>query len=108
MLLMGIDVGTIGVKTVLVSEKGELKAESTHTYPLLSPKPNWFKQNPEDWWSATVQSIKQVCTSAKIRSCDIAGVGLSGQYPGLVLLDKHHKVLRPCILWNDQRTAVQS
>jgi xylulokinase len=108
MVLLGIDVGTTGLKTVLVSEKGKVKAESTHTYPLLSPKPNWFEQNPEDWWSATVQSIKQACAAAKIRSCDIAGVGLSGQYHGLVLLDKHHTVLRPCILWNDQRTAFQS
>jgi xylulokinase len=108
MLLLGIDVGTTGVKTVLVSEKGELRAESTHAYPLFSPKPNWFEQNPDDWWNAAVHSIKQACTAAQIRSGDIAGVGLSGQYHGLVLLDKHHTVLRPCILWNDGRTASQA
>jgi xylulokinase len=108
MYIMGIDVGTTGVKTILVSEKGKLIAESTHSYPLLSPKPSWFEQNPDDWWKATVLSIKQMIEEAGIDTSGIIGIGLSGQYHGLVLLDKNHNVLRPSILWNDQRTAVQS
>jgi len=108
MYLMGIDVGTSGVKAILVSEKGELKAESTHTYPLYSPKPSWFEQNPDDWWEATVLSTRQMFHEAGINPTEIAGIGLSGQYHGLVILDKNHKVLRPSILWNDQRTAAQS
>ncbi len=108
MYLIGIDVGTTGVKSILISEKGELKAESTHSYPLHSPKPSWYEQNPDDWWKATVLSIKQMIHEASIDTSEVAGIGLSGQYHGLVILDKNHRVLRPSILWNDQRTAAQS
>ncbi len=108
MYLMGIDVGTTGVKTILISEKGKLCAESTYSYPLYSPKPSWFEQNPDDWWQAVVSSIQQILVKMSVDSSEIKGVGLSGQYHGLVILDKNHKVLRPSILWNDQRTAEQS
>ena len=108
MYLMGIDVGTSGVKTILISEMGELKAESTESYPIHSPKPSWFEQNPDDWWKATVKSIRQMMGKAGIDVSEISGIGLSGMYHGLVILDKDHKVLRPSILWNDQRTAAQS
>jgi xylulokinase len=108
MHLMGIDVGTTGVKTILISEKGELKAECTESYPLSSPKPSWFEQNPDDWWKATVSSIRRMMGSAGVDAAEVAGVGLSGMYHGLVIVDKNHCVLRPSILWNDQRTAAQS
>ena len=108
MYLLGIDVGTTGVKTILISEKGELKAESTYSYPLHSPKPSWYEQSPDDWWKATVLSIKQIINEASIDLSELVGIGLSGQYHGLVILDKNYKVLRPSILWNDQRTAAQS
>ena len=108
MYVMGIDIGTTGVKTVLISEEGHVKAESTHAYPLISPKPNWFEQNPEDWWEATVTAIRRMIHESGIDPDCIAGTGLSGQYHGLVILDKDHRVLRPSILWNDQRTGEQS
>jgi len=108
MYLMGIDVGTSGLKTILITEKGALKAENTQTYPLHSPKPSWFEQNPEDWWNAALHGIKQMLFDAKIDSSEIAGIGLSGQYHGLVILNQDNRVIRPSILWNDQRTAAQS
>jgi xylulokinase len=108
MYLMGIDVGTTGVKTLLISETGALKAECTESYPLSSPKPSWFEQNPDDWWEATVASIRHMMDRAGIDPSEIAGIGLSGMYHGLVIVDKNHRVLRPSILWNDQRTAAQS
>jgi xylulokinase len=108
MYLMGIDVGTSGTKTILITERGELKAESSHSYPLHSPNPSWFEQDPDDWWDATVKSIKKMMSESGVKGSDVAGIGLSGQYHGLVILDKDHRVLRRSILWNDQRTARQS
>jgi xylulokinase len=108
MYMMGIDVGTSGVKTVLISEKGALKAVASTSYPLSSPRPSWFEQNPEDWWKATVMCVNQMLHGGDVDPSEIAGIGLSGQYHGLVILDKDHRVLRPSILWNDQRTQAQS
>jgi len=108
MYLMGIDVGTSGVKTILISRKGILKAEATNSYPVHSPKPSWFEHDPEDWWNATVKSIHQMLGKTGIDVAEIDGIGLSGMYHGLVILDNNHKVVRPSILWNDQRAASQS
>jgi xylulokinase len=104
-LLLGIDVGTTGAKAVLVEPGGAVIAEATTEYQMSVPRPGWAEQNPDDWWQATVASIKQVlgCTGGD----SIAGIGLTGQMHGLVLLDEAGTVLRPCIMWNDQRTAVQ-
>ncbi len=107
MYLMGIDVGTTGVKAVLISQSGETVAEATNSYPVYSPRTNWFEQNPEDWWNAAVLSIQQMLKSSGIDPSRVAGIGLSGQYHGLVLVDRELRVLRPCIMWNDQRTAQQ-
>ncbi len=104
MHVIGLDIGTTGVKSILIDQSGSLKAESTVSHPIHSPKTNWFEQNPEDWWSATVRSIKEIVAGSGVDRRQIAGIGLSGQYHGLVLLDKGGAVLRPCILWNDQRT----
>jgi len=108
MYLMGIDIGTTGVKTILISADGKSIAEDNKSYKLYSPKTNWFEQNPDDWWECTVSSIQQMLKDSKIDASEIVGIGLSGQYHGLVLIDKNYKSLRPCILWNDQRTAKQS
>ncbi len=108
MHLLGIDVGTSGVKAMLLSAAGEVKAQSTHSYALSSPHNGWFEQNPEDWWNATVLSVREVLAHAAVKPSEVGAVGLSGQYHGLVLLDANGKVLRPCIIWNDQRTADQS
>ncbi len=103
--LIGIDIGTTGVKTILINQKGAVVAKSIKEYPLQTPKPGWAEQNPEDWWQATVASLKEILT--KINPADIAGIGLSGQMHGSVFLDKNNRVLRPCILWCDQRTTKQ-
>ena len=108
MHLMGIDVGTTGVKVILISEDGQVLAEQTSSYPTSSPNPSWFEQNPEDWWTATVACIREMVEANGIKLSEITGIGLSGMYHGLVLLDREYNVIRPCILWNDQRTATQS
>jgi len=105
--LMGIDVGTTGTKTILIDEAGKIISSSLEEYPLYTPRPNWAEQNPEDWWSATIKSIKGVLAKSGIKGEEIKGIGLSGQMHGAVLIDKNYKVLRPCILWCDQRTAKQ-
>ena len=100
---MGIDIGTTGVKTLVLDEKGKVITSITEEYPLYTPKPNWAEQKPDHWWKATVQTIKK--TLRKVKPAKIAAIGLSGQMHGSVFLDKDYKVLRPCILWCDQRTA---
>ena len=106
MYLMGIDVGTSGVKVIVISEKGKLVSEQTSSYPIHSPFPSWFEQNPEDWWAATVECIRKIISDFRFDPLEVCGIGLSGMYHGLVLLDKECHVIRPCILWNDQRTAL--
>lgn len=105
--LIGIDVGTTGAKTILIREDGKLMATSFKEYPLHTPYPKWAEQNPEDWWRATVESIREVISESGVKPDDIKGLGLSGQMHGLVLIDKDHNVLRPAILWCDVRTTEQ-
>lgn len=105
--LIGIDVGTTGSKALLVDGDGVVKASATTEYPMFTPQPLWAEQNPTDWWAATVTSIKQVLTRGDVKSNQVVGLGLTGQMHGLVLLDAQGEVLRPCIMWNDQRTAAQ-
>lgn len=106
--LLGIDVGTSGTKTVLFQENGEAVASYTGEYPLYQPHNGWAEQNPEDWWQATVDGIQSVLADSKIDPSQIAGLGLSGQMHGLVLLGAEQEVLRPCIIWADQRTAKET
>jgi xylulokinase len=103
--LIGIDVGTTGAKALLFDRSGDVKAEATTEYPMFTPRPQWAEQNPEDWWKATARSIRLVLEQSGVEPSDVAGVGLTGQMHGLVLLDSKGEVLRPCIMWNDQRTA---
>ena len=105
--LLGIDVGTTGSKALLVGADGAVTASATTEYPMNTPQPLWAEQNPVDWWSATVTSIQQVLQKGSVKADQVAGVGLTGQMHGLVLLDAQGEVLRPCIMWNDQRTAAQ-
>ena len=103
--LMGIDVGTTGSKTLLISESGDVIASAMVEYPMYTPHPLWAEQDPADWWRATVESIQKVLAGAD--ASEVKGLGLTGQMHGLVLLDKSGSVLRPCIMWNDQRTGPQ-
>lgn len=105
--LLGLDVGTTGAKAVLIAEDGQVLASATTEYPMSTPKPLWAEQNPEDWWQAAQQSFRKVLAAANVKPAEVKGIGLTGQMHGLVLLDKHGEVLRPCIMWNDQRTAAQ-
>ena len=103
--LMGIDVGTTGSKTLLIGEGGDVTASATVEYPMHTPHPLWAEQDPADWWRATVETIKEVLAGAD--ASEVKALGLTGQMHGLVLLDKSGEVLRPCIMWNDQRTGPQ-
>ncbi|HUV03512.1 MAG TPA: xylulokinase [Armatimonadota bacterium] len=105
--LLGIDVGTSGTKTLLIDESGKVVASATDTYPLSTPKPLWAEQEPEDWWKATVSTIGTVLEESGIDPADIRGIGLSGQMHGAVFLDERNQVLRPSILWCDQRTGTE-
>jgi len=103
--LLGIDVGTSGTKTLLMDTEGGVVASATAEHPISSPKPLWSEQGPADWWKAVVRSIGEVLAGSGASGDDVGAVGLSGQMHGAVFLDGADEVLRPAILWNDQRTA---
>lgn len=106
-VFLGIDIGTSGTKTLAISESGEILGSATEEYPLSSPKPGWSEQQPEHWWTASVNSVRRVMKAAKLKAGEVGGIGLSGQMHGSVFLDKTGKVIRPALLWNDQRTAAE-
>ncbi len=106
-LLLGIDVGTTGSKALLVDDEGGVLAEELVEYPMFTPHPLWAEQNPAHWWNATIQAIRGVLDCAGVTGSSICCVGLAGQMHGLVLIDSKGDVLRPCIMWNDQRTVKQ-
>lgn len=103
--LLGIDIGTSGTKTVLFDQAGTALASKTIEYPMAQPQNGWAEQDPADWWNATADGIQAVLQKSGVPAADVAGIGLSGQMHGLVMLDKDGKVLRPSIIWCDQRTA---
>jgi xylulokinase len=100
--LVGLDVGTTGVKAIAVSPEGAVLASATRAYPLATPRPGWAEQDPDDWWEAASAALAEVAAGRAV-----AGIGLSGQMHGLVVLDAADRVIRPAILWNDQRTAAE-
>lgn len=99
--MVGIDIGTTGVKAIAVGSRGDVVGRAERGYPLSTPRPDWVEQDPEDWWAATRSAI------AALGPLDIAGIGLSGQMHGLVALDAAGDIVRPAILWNDQRTVIE-
>ncbi len=104
--VMGIDIGTSGCKTLIIDDRGRVVARATEEYPLSTPHPGWSEQNPEHWWQAVRTTVQRVTHQFEDTGA-IKGIGLSGQMHGLVALDSSGHVLRPCILWNDQRTGRQ-
>ena len=102
--LIGLDIGTTGVRCLGVDEKGKVLAEASESYASSSPQPGWSEQVPDDWWEATCRVIAEVRAGA---GGEIRGVGLAGQMHGAVFLDSNDTPIRPAILWNDQRTAAQ-
>jgi xylulokinase len=101
--IVGLDVGTSGVKGLAIDEAGAVLVRAERAYELSTPRPGWAEQDPEDWWQATESVLAEVRRQAG----ESAGIGLSGQMHGLVALGPDGEVLRPAILWNDQRTAAQ-
>jgi xylulokinase len=101
--LVGIDVGTTATKGLAVDADGTVLARAEASYALSTPKPGWAEQNPEDWWRATESVLAELAQAAG----DPDGIGLSGQMHGLVAMDAENRVLRPAILWNDQRTQAE-
>lgn len=99
---LGIDLGTSGVKIVLVTIEGEIVKEVSKIHPIYYPQSGWAEQHPEDWWYSVKEGIKEILTD--VESSQVTGIGVSGQMHGLVLIDKHGDPLLPCILWNDQRS----
>ena len=102
-VLFGIDVGTSATKGLAITDAGEVLATEEAPYPLSTPRPGWSEQDPEDWWRAT----EAVLASLEQKAGAPAGIGLSGQMHGLVALDDDDDVIRPAILWNDQRTQAE-
>jgi xylulokinase len=98
--LVGLDVGTTGVKALALSPDGEVLARAEETYELSTPQPGWAEQDPEDWWRAAERALARLGGEA-------TAIGLSGQMHGLVVLDDRDRLLRPAILWNDQRTEAE-
>jgi len=106
-LVLGIDVSTTATKAVLVDETGAVAGVASAGYPFETPRPLWSEQDPGLWWGGAIEAISSVLAAAGRAGADIAAVGLTGQMHGLVLLDAADRVLRPAILWNDQRTAAE-
>ncbi len=105
--LLGIDVSTTATKALLIDERGAVVAVAATEYPFETPRPLWSEQDAALFWDGTVKSVRAVLAQSGVAAADIAGVGLTGQMHGLVALDATGAPLRPCILWNDQRTADQ-
>jgi len=106
-IYLGIDIGTSGTKTLAINPEGKILADAMETYPCYVPKPLWSEQDPEDWWQATVKSVRKVLQKVRVQGSEVKAIGLSGQMHGSVFLDKRDRVIRRAILWNDQRTAAE-
>lgn len=106
MLYIGVDLGTSAVKLLLMSADGKIENVVSKEYPLFFPHPGWSEQNPQDWWSAVVEGLKEL--TAACDKSQIAGISFGGQMHGLVILDEKDEVIRPAILWNDGRTTKET
>ena len=105
--VLGIDLGTSGTKTVLFDQYGTAVCSALVEYPLYQPHNGWAEQKPEDWYHAAVDTIRSVLTKSGVDKKDVVSMGISGQMHGLVMLDEAGNVLRPSIIWCDQRTAAE-
>jgi xylulokinase len=103
--VLGVDVSTTATKAVLVDEAGAIAGIGVSEYGFEAPRPLWSEQDPALWWDGAVAAIREAFARTRLTGADVAAIGLTGQMHGLVLLDGADQVLRPAILWNDQRTA---
>lgn len=99
--LLGIDIGTSGCKAILIDETGRVLAQASAEYPVSRPKPTWSEQDPEDWWCG----VRECLSGIGQKAGRVDAIGLTGQMHGAVFLDGEGRVIRPAILWNDQRTV---
>jgi xylulokinase len=106
-LLLGLDISTTGAKALLIDAKGNVVSSATTPLTLSTPRPLWSEQDPLEWWAGISDSIQDALARAGADGSVVAAVGLTGQMHGLVMLDEDGDVLRPAILWNDQRTGPQ-
>lgn len=106
-VVLGIDVSTTATKAVVLDATGAVRAIGSAAYGFEQPRPLWSEQDPGLWWDGAVSAIRQALAGAGVAASDVDGIGLTGQMHGLVLLDAAGEVLRPAILWNDQRTAAE-
>lgn len=106
MYYIGIDLGTSAVKLLLMEESGKICNIVSREYPLFFPHPGWSEQKPEDWFTQSMEGMKEL--TKDIDRAQVAGIGFGGQMHGLVTLDKDDNVIRPAILWNDGRTGEET
>ena len=104
---LGLDTSTTGSKALLIDEGGRVIATASSPHTVQRPEPLWSEQDPQEWWRAGIASIRNVLKEADVGGASVSAIGLTGQMHGLVLLDESGGVLRPAILWNDQRTQAQ-
>jgi xylulokinase len=105
---LGIDVGTGGTRALIVDERGKIRAGVTAPHEeIRMERPLWAEQRPDDWWQAAIQAIRGALAEARISGRDVRGIGLSGQMHGLVILDSDNNVIRPALIWCDQRSQTQ-
>ena len=103
MLYIGVDLGTSAVKLLLMDGTGKIQNIVSREYGLSFPHPGWSEQSPEDWWTQTMDGLKELIKDAD--KSQVAGISFGGQMHGLVILDENDQVIRPAILWNDGRTT---
>ncbi len=107
--ILGIDVGTGGTRAIVVDQTGKILGSGSEEHvPFASPKPGWAEQDPRDWWRAAGIAIRKALRAAGLTGEEIACVGFSGQMHGAVMLDAANEVIRPALIWCDQRTEEQS
>src|SRR5216683_3408504 len=106
-LFLGVDISTTGAKALLIDDKGGVTSSATTPLTLSTPRALWSEQDPQSWWQSAIISIRAVLDKANVSKADVAAVGLTGQMHGLVMLDEKGEVLRPAILWNDQRCGAE-
>lgn len=104
---LGIDLGTSGVKTVMMDADQKVLASAHAPLSVSRPHPGWSEQAPEDWWQAALATLDELAKTEPEQMAQVRGIGLSGQQHGATLLDAADKVLRPCILWNDGRSSAE-
>lgn len=108
MFFLGLDIGTSGAKALICDEGGAVLASATATYPLSQPRPLWSEQDPADWWRGAQEAVREALAAAgPAAAARVAAIGLTGQMHGATFLDADGAVIRPALLWNDQRTAAE-